>query len=261
MEGAKHGAAGVGAFLLEQAENLAGELGIQTRNGFIGEDTLWFADQGTGDCNALALPAGYVGDSFLCEVADAEFFEKFHGAAPVRAWESEKCAPSRTLPKEAAEDICLGGGIWRKAEVLKNEAQPAAESLWRVFTVFLATVGDLSGCRLKHSGEAGKEGGLAGAGSSLDRNEGAPLYIEIETVEQRTAFPLHGEIFNPKMRRRCFHSTGWSLWQKRGRPPRVGGGSLHRPRQVSKRKRCRGERDFFPRNPAGLCEVLDRPQG
>lgn len=83
MEGAKHGAAGVGAFFFQQAENLAGELGIQTRNGFIGEDALGFADQGTRDGNALALPAGYVGDSFLCEVADAEFFEKFHGAAPV----------------------------------------------------------------------------------------------------------------------------------------------------------------------------------
>lgn len=211
MEGAKHGAAGVGAFFFQQAENLAGELGIQTRNGFIGEDALGFADQGTRDGYALALPAGYVGDSFLCEVADAEFFEKFDGAAPVRAGEPEKCAPSRTLPEEAAEDICLGGGIWREAEVLKNEAQPAAESLWRVFTVFLATVGDLSGYRLKHSGEARKEAGFAGSGSAFDRNEGAPLYIEIEIVEQRTTFPLHGEIFNSKMRRCCFHPTGWSL--------------------------------------------------
>ena len=152
MKGAKHSAARARAFLLEKAQNLAGQLGVEAGYWFVREHTLGFTNQGTGDSHPLAFAPGDLGDGLMCKMRDTEFFQECDGPLPVRAWKSKQRAPSRALPKQSAQDIRLCGGIGGDPEVLKNEAQLLGESFRRVLGVILAAVGDMARGGFEHAG-------------------------------------------------------------------------------------------------------------
>ena len=75
--GDEQGGVSFGADFAEEIEDIAAGVGVEVAGGFIGNDDLGFVDQGTGDCNALLLPAGKLARAVIEALAEADAGQQF----------------------------------------------------------------------------------------------------------------------------------------------------------------------------------------
>jgi acyl-CoA thioesterase-1 len=150
----------------EQVDDVGTGRRVEGAGGFVGEDGLRLADQGSRDRDALRLTTGQLTRSPTGLGGQADLRE--HHPGP-----TDGLAPVHTVDHQRQCDVLVGGQFGEQLVVLENEAEPATPQDRPAGVVQLidplAGQPDLALVRGEDAGQDMQERGLAVAARAHDR--------------------------------------------------------------------------------------------
>src|SRR5699024_11205252 len=162
----------------QEVEHLLGGAGVEVAGGLVGEDDRGGGDQGAGDRDALHLAAGELRGEVREPVGDAEGGGDRLQPCPVRA---------RAGELERQQDVLLGRQHRQQVEGLEDEADLLPPQLGERIVAEGGDLGavqqDRTGVDHVEPGEDVQQRGLAGAGGTHDRREGAAGDVEVHRIQ------------------------------------------------------------------------------
>jgi len=124
MQDTKNRASILMGFLPQNAENTTAQIGVQIRDGLVGQQQLRLLKQSSGDSGALLFATRNVTCAAMEMRAQPEVRSEQRSFLFIRPRKREKRLPPRVARQPPTKDIPQHAAIERKEEVLENNADP-----------------------------------------------------------------------------------------------------------------------------------------